>query len=449
MKNKKVLFIVIIFLILILIALAGVYAYIALDIFKSPKQLFGKYLNNQIEQIQSLNTGALKTFSDNLKENTSNAELNIELEEDTKLNIGLKRDPDKSISILNLKVDSDDNNLANYSLYADKEKLAIKIPELNEKYFSVGINTLLEEVEKNLKENNITEKDIELSTESIEKYKNELKTIYNKYLEEVKVYFTDDKFSAEKNVTVDVNVKSISANRYTFSLTGTELENIIFDILSKMMDEPILSDFMTDEQISELKDNIESKKQDINDLIATKVLKVCIYEASGSTVKIELQADDEIIAELMLVKVSDTESNLIVNQISKKIEDTDVGKEQTVLYTVNAQDENTTVVTTKTSITYNKDDIKALKKYYEDNDYYYYTDEMIDENYKNISTTQRMTTTLNGERATTKISSDALDNLGFDIKNMQINYTFGSQVKFDSIDDSIELEEYVDNQEKQ
>ena len=63
--KKRIILVIIIFLLIMLVAFAGVYAYITLDLFRTPKQLFGKYLDNQIEQINNMNTGALKTVTEN------------------------------------------------------------------------------------------------------------------------------------------------------------------------------------------------------------------------------------------------------------------------------------------------------------------------------------------------------------------------------------------------
>lgn len=452
MKKKKTLLLLIIFLALILVAFGGVYAYITFDIFRTPKQLFGKYLDNQIEQVKTINMGALRTVSDNLKNGASETEYDMKLESEsedvTQLKLGIKTDPVNTATMLTLKVNNNDDELANYSLYADKEKIGLKIPELNKKYFSVEINTLLEEAQKYIEENNLTEKNIELSTENIEKYKNEFKTLYSKYLEDIKSNFTEERFSAEKNVQVDVNGVSVSANKYSFSITSTEIKKIATDLLNKISEEPILSDFMTDEQISNFKSTI-STMADENELLEDeKNLKVCVYEKSGNTVKVEIQVNDEVIGEFMLVKTSDTETNVIINLLDKKSEDGEVGKKQTILYVINAENENTTTVTTTSSITYEKEDIEALKKYYEENNYYYYTDEMVEENYKDTSTSQKVTTTLNGETATSKISSESLEDFGYKISKMQINYKFGTQVTFDNLEDSIKIEDYKDDEEK-
>lgn len=454
MKNKKVLLIVIIFLILILVAFAGVYAYIKLDVFKTPKQLFGKYLDNQITQVENINTGVLKTISENLKNAPSSSKLVIESETSpentTKVELEFKNKPTESVSSLTLGFAVNGEDLEDYALYVNKEKIAVKIPEFSEKYFSVGINPLLDEIQKNLKANNITQKDIDLTTETIEKYKNDFKDLYNKYLEEIKTNFTDDKFVAEKNVSVDVNGTTISANKYTFSMPVSELETIFKDVSSKVLEEEIWTNFLTEEQISSIKEELNNMTENVDDSKKDSTLSFCVYESSGNTVKLELQVDNEVVAEFMLEKLSDTENNVIINTINKKVDDTDVGSKETIKYTIKVENDNTTSVTTNTTTNYEKDDIKALKKYYEENEDYYYTDEMIDETYKNTSETKKATTTLNGNKATTKLSLDSNESESeTKITKSQIEYTFGADVKIDDVNDTINLEDYIDNEEKQ
>lgn len=449
MKNKKIILVIIIFLIVILVAFAGVYAYIALDVFKTPKQLFGKYLDNQIGQVKNVNMGALKTIKDNLKDNTSETELEMKIEseddETAEVKVGLKRDPANSAGSLTLKLKTNDEELADYELYANKEKLALKIPELNEKFFAIKIDTILEQVEKLAEEKGLTENKIDLSAEKIEKYKKEFTTLYNKYLEDIKTNFTDDKFTAEKNVEVDVNGTNMSANRYTFSLKSQELRDITIDVLTKLSNEPILSDFMSEEQIESFKEAVEDMK-DTADIEEDKVLKFCVYEKNGNTVKIEIKVDDDIFGEFMVVKTSDAETDIIANVFN---ESNNVGCKQTIIYSINVENENTTTVTTKTITAYTKEDVEKLKKQYEDDYFGYYTPEMIEEEYKDSNISQKMTVTLNGEKGTCKLSTDAFKDLGIKVSKMQVNYKFGSQVTFANLEDAINLEDYIDNEEKQ
>ncbi len=469
MKNKKILLVIIIFLILVLIAFAGVYAYITLDVFRTPKQLFGKYLDNQIEQVKNMNTGALKTVSENLKTVPSQSDYSMKVKANyggEDISFSYKQtmilNPENFEGMLKLKAtleSMDDETIIgedvpelplevmDYTLYGSKDKVVIKIPELNEKYFSVKTDTIFEKTQNVLKEQNIS--NIELSKESIEKYKNEFKNLYNKYLEEIKNKFTDDKFSKEKNVEVDVNGTKQTANKYIFSMTSSELKTTYIDLLTKLSDEPILSELMTDDQISNLKDSISELTDNIEVINEDKTLRVCIYENAGNTIKIELQANDEILAEVMTSKISDSETNLTLNIISKKQEDGEVGATQTIVYNVNSENENTTTVTTTTSTTYNKEDIDALKKYYKDNNYYYYTDEMVEENYKNTTTSETIKTTVNGNTATSKISIKGNnDESKVQISDTKIEYKFGIKPEFENFENEIKLDEYLDNDEK-
>lgn len=469
MKNKKILLVIIIVLVLVLIAFAGVYAYITLDVFRTPKQLFGKYLDSQIEQVENMNTGALKTVSENLKTVPSQIEYNMKMKTDYdegELSLAYKQtmilDPGNFAGMLKLNttVESLDGEITsmenvpelplevmNYTFYGDKDKVVIKIPELNEKHFSIKTDTILEKTQDVLKENNIS--NVELSKESIEKYKNEFKTLYSKYLEEVKAKFTDDKFSAEKNVEVDVNGTKLSANKYTFSILSTELQTIAVDLLTKISDEPILSDFMTKEQISNFKDSIPTITENIETLKEESTLKLCVYESAGNTVKIELQVNDEVIAELMTIKVSDSETNLIINVISKKTKDEEVGMKETMMYSVNSENENTTTATVKSTTIYDKEDIEALKKYYEENNYYYYTDEMIEENYKDTTTSETIKTTVDGNTATSQISIKGdVNEDKLKISNAKIEYKFGITPEFEKFENVIDLDDYLDDEEK-
>lgn len=73
---------------------------------------------------------------------------------------------------------------------------------------------------------------------------------------------------------------------------------------------------------------------------------------------------------------------------------------------------------------------------------------MIEEEYKDTNTSQKVTITLNGEKGTCKISLDAFKDHGIEISKMQVNYKFGSQVTFLDLSDTIDLEDYIENETK-
>lgn len=454
MKNKKILLIIIVFLIVILAAFAGVYAYIALDIFKSPKQLFAKYANNQYEQVKNVNLGAFGTVRENLKTKLSQTEYEakVDVDEENTVQVKgtLKLDPTNYIGEGNLKVNQNDTELLNYSLYLDQEKIAVRIPELNDKYFSAEYDTLIEELESRL--NFELPKEIsELSIDKLKEYKEEFVTLFNKYLDKTKEKLTDDKFSADKNVEVDVNGVKLTANKYTLALSEKDVLSMISEYSSEIAEESIFAEILSEDVLAEFKDSVADMKDSINEAMeeADGTFKVCIYENSGNAVKVEVLVDDEITTELMLVKTSENENTIIVNNVTKKSEEGTVGSNQTMLYTINVENENTTTVTSTTSIAYDKEDISQLKEYYDKQGYYYYTEDDIDEMYKDSKTTQKVTTTLNGDTATSKISLDMPEELGYSISKLQLNYKFGDQVKLDDLSDAIKLENYVDDQDKQ
>lgn len=451
MKNKKVLLIIIVFLIVVLIGFAGAYAYIALDVFKTPKQLFAKYLDNQITQAKTINMGALGTVKEKIKNEVSEIELEMKADDEydeimSGLKIGLKRNPATSSASLALKYSNSENeNFANYELYADKEKLALKIPELNEKFFSIQINTIIEQLNKYIKENELSEKEIDLSVEKIDKYKTEFIALYNKYTEYVKnTYLTDNRFTAEKDVQIDVDGTAMTANAYIFNLSYAEFYDIIKDVCTKLLDEPTVKEILSEEKITDIKEQLD----EIED-IEEGNLKVCLYAKSGKTVKVEIKANDEIVAEFMIIGRSGTQTDIIINTSELKSETTEVRMTQKILYTINVDSSDTTTTTITSSTTYNKDDIEALKNKNkaddDSNDYasFTYSDEWLEEEYKDITATQKMTTTLNGDNA---ISKMVLDDTVVD--EMKINYKFGSNVKFPVLDDSIVLEDYINDQTK-
>ena len=78
MKKEKAKKIILVVIIILLILLGGmVYAYFATDIFKTPKQLFVKYLANNITQLSEFNLEPYNETFKKMEENKTEIDLDI------------------------------------------------------------------------------------------------------------------------------------------------------------------------------------------------------------------------------------------------------------------------------------------------------------------------------------------------------------------------------------
>ena len=101
-KSKKVVLILILLLLVVLIISAGAYAYIATDIFKTPEELFAKYLVNNYEQLKGYNFKPFNEVAKKMEKEASETELAMNIKDDTlgdiTANLSIKAVFDNTIS---------------------------------------------------------------------------------------------------------------------------------------------------------------------------------------------------------------------------------------------------------------------------------------------------------------------------------------------------------------
>ena len=278
MKNglsKIILFIII----LLLVLLCGVgYCYLKTDIFKTPDELFKKYLSKNVNQIVSSNSDVLSNvvkrmseeeFEDNLKikvnlekiigeenlDSFDEEELE-QIKDGYSIDFVLKSDPNNSKSELNTSIKYGEYE-STLKSYISQEQLGLQLDEINNKYLVVK-NEKLKDLfkkfgvdEKTLEE--IPDKiisDIDYD-ESAEKVKN----LEEKYTKRLLEQISEDKYKIEKKVSVNYNNQNYIANKYTLSLTDKEASNIVLTTIKELVDDPDFLSLVPEDESDEFKNH--------------------------------------------------------------------------------------------------------------------------------------------------------------------------------------------------
>ena len=302
MKQGKAKKIILIIIILLLIILGGyAYAYLATDIFKTPEELFTKYLANNVEQLKDFN---LKPFDETIKKMvTDPAELNIDVncksdepEVEVKLDVNVKSDPVNKKESFTMEMKNNGNHFLAFDSIVTSDAFGIHVKELHDKYITVENRDLkklaetfgLDEETIDQIPDKIPEGKV-LSDEDIETLKN----LKEKYCKRILEQIDSSYYSVEKDVTVNVNGTDIKANKYALTMSEKEFLTIILNTLDELIADPdFVGLYENDSQLDEIKEQIEKLKEEIDEL-GDETVVIAVYEENKKAVKTEFVIDED------------------------------------------------------------------------------------------------------------------------------------------------------------
>lgn len=351
MKNKKILIIPIVIIIL-LVALAGVSAflYFKTDLFKSPKQLFFKYLGESVSSTKNFNydkslanykelsqkssksTGEITGSITDNSSNTSSSSKSIEdAINNSKIEYSIESIPSKNKYHASIKPNYNDSEITNLELLADNDSYGAKCTDLYDKYVYFENNNLKTLVSKF----GIDSKYIPDKLEKVDIYEllnisaDSRTQIVDRYQKLLDSKLTKDMFTSNKKVTTSVNGTNVKANAYTLTINGEHAYDILLSFFQTLKDDDQTLDLIIEKceksgvtKTYETQENIQSSiysissdnnddeiqitftkdslKDDIQTLIeslqdskdnfsADESIQIIVYSYKGKTAKIEFK----------------------------------------------------------------------------------------------------------------------------------------------------------------
>lgn len=433
MKEKNVKNIIGVVLVLLVVAIcAATYVYLKTDMFKTPQQLFKKYLADNVNQLQEVNLNPLDEILNRIANEPVETNFDIDLEtagQTLTINVNSKSDEKSKKQHVASKVTDGENEYFNLELLLSNNTLGIQIDELHDKYLALE-NRDLKKLAKTfeLDEEAIAEIPDKLeflessySDEDIQKAKN----LKDKYLEKINSRISEDRYKQEKNVQVQVNGTTIEANKYTLTLNNKEIAQIEKDIITELFED---SDFIslyektaTKEQLEELKQDLIITDEEINNM-EDKEVNFTVYESNSKTVKTEITSSEDKI-EFCINNVNN-ESTIVLDMYNSRNDEDEVGKRTTFVLN-NKFENNVGTLTLEVNNSYDEDKYE-------------------DENYKIVLITEKQ----DNNKMITKIETDNINELfendTVKIDKFEISYNFNSDIKIDdfSEENSLILNDY-------
>lgn len=343
MKSKKIIILVVVLLILIGGASFGL-LYLNTDLFKSTDDLFYKYLFQNIEFLKGYEDSEYLAYTTKLKEMThsnsgdisfttkSNAQ---EGQEDSStldnltVNIEGKSNPGKNKQYQRIDMKYSNDDFFEIEYMRDQDKYALKSDEIVNKYVAIENKDLKTFAEK------MGVEDLEKIPDKIESInyqevfnltQEEVDTIKQTYLTILKEQITKDKFTKNKDVSLNINNQNLVVTSYTLQLSNEEVKNIQIKLLEKLKEDDFTLNIISDKMkilnsseeyadINSIKEEIQKQIEEISKLNDIEPLKITVCVNSGLVVKTEISTNSEIIDFNTNVEESKITTNVNIKEL--------------------------------------------------------------------------------------------------------------------------------------
>ena len=441
-KARKIILIMIIVLLLVVIIAGGAYAFLATDMFKTPDQLFKKYLISDVIQVSKFNSEpygeASKrmqnepveiTSKSTISHNLSESNLNEENDNEAKVTstVTYKSDIPNKNQALSIDLKNNDEDFFGLDFLITDNTYGIHVDELHDKYIAVENRDFKKIAETFGVDEEIIDSIPEFSFTSEEKAK--LSEIAQNYLNKIFNQIDTNSYTKEKYTIDNFDGESFSGNKYTLTISEIKLGNIIKNAYKDLLQDQEFMSLLEPKIPNQLIERVKESASEIELLEESsddKNIKISLYEANGKTVKTEVIFEKYNVTSEFYILNKDTSSHMYLKYNMPQNDTNEVASEVTVDVT-NTFENNNGEYIIKINQEYNKDDIEKLKNDYDDNYY--------EEEYKDINITYKMETSVENDVINSNISYESNDE---NFSNQKSTYTmkFGNDIKVPVLDNN-------------
>ena len=280
MRNKKILTIVIVFIVVLCIT-GGVLAYLflATSAFKSDKEMFLEYFSQNIQMLNNMKSSG--TYKQILDEET--------FESNTEIKVSNSRGGEISspLNDLSMAINMQKHNANRYSytdaqlLFKDEEYLEVELIE-DQDLSGIRFTDVVKQFITKREEDETGK--IPVSIEEIIS-EEEITSIKEKCVNIIKQELENATYSKIKNTMITYNNNTIKTNAYTVTLTQDQVGNIILTILENLKTDEIILQKAEMFGITNLGEEIDKLIDDLSDYENIHEMKITVYEQNDILIR--------------------------------------------------------------------------------------------------------------------------------------------------------------------
>lgn len=318
MRSKKGLVIAIIVILILVLAIAGAvfgYLYVKTDTFKSDKELFLKYVSQNIDYFSKLSDSQiLEKYSKINEQEKYEANTKIKTtyseggEVSNKINnlsavINVQKDDNEKYFYADGQVLAENQKYLESEIIKDQDLYGVRFTDVVKQFITIKNDENLEAVAKDLGTDSETLQKImdaiDGSTSVGEEILSEedTKNIKEKYSKLIIDTVSSGTFGSNKKAQITYNNSTIMTKSYTVSLTSEQVENLFIQILNNLKTEDaIISKIKESEKYKNIIDQQIKSWTEEKDVPA---IKMTVYEQKGTTIRtvLEMAGMDKIVIE--------------------------------------------------------------------------------------------------------------------------------------------------------
>ena len=361
MKSRKILIIVIIMIAILAIG-GGVlaYLYVATDTFKSDRELFSKYISQNIKTIQKFgDSKTIQIYKDLKDENQyeSNTEVKATYSEGGEISnpinnltakLDVQKDKDDQYFYMDGQILFNEEEYLESEIINEKEIYGIRFSDVAKQFVSIKDDSNIGQVANDVGTDTATlQKIIDLidGTDTITNEfitQDEVKALKEKYFNMVAETISKGTFISNKKSMITYNNKTINAKAYTVSISSEQVEDLLIQILNSIKTESVITKNIKDESFEE---KIDDKIKALSEEQEVPAIKITVYEQNKNTIRTVIEIG---LNKIVLENYDENE------QIKSNIQVTRIASENTkeydikVIKKVTENQENISIVTNVT-----------------------------------------------------------------------------------------------------
>ncbi|MBQ7411001.1 MAG: hypothetical protein IJW20_06445 [Clostridia bacterium] len=399
------------------------------DLFKTPDQLFKKYLLSSALDLVQAEFRPYNEILNKMSEDTMKMEyVSSDSNGENEIKVGYLSDPTNQKSKMDLSMTVEGNDYLSVSAIITESIFGIQMKDIHEKYLALenrDLKTFAENIGVDEETSQNIPNQITFSEKFTEEEKDVLKEILTKYVSKINEAINAENYVAEKQIAVNINNQSLTADKYSLIIDEKEFSTLILNTLVELLSDQeflaVCEGKIDSNSIGKLKQACTDYMADLEKQTTSGEIKLSIYVADKCVKKSEIITESG--STEWFLENTEGASLLSSKNISNKTKTNRVASESTLKIENKYKGSiGTLIIEEKT--TYDENDIMDLA-----NDYSSYTTE----NYENTDIKITISTTNDTNNIKGKITLE-----GFETEEENNNMTNEFEISFKG---ELEIEE--------